>query len=155
LLISLGALSLTAIALLLFFGVQSTRSAGAAPVYATSLTQNETPEGGQKLPLAGYIDVDGSTVEGSIAVFQFSLESSQMVQLITDNPDPAQGIVGKIEVYLVGVGMEDTLVQTYDVGSRTHINEFGAPQSGLFRWVLTFNNPNFQGRVRYAFVRTN
>ena len=79
----------------------------------------------------------------------------QMMQEITDNPDPIQGFAGKIEVYLVGNGMEDRVVQTYDMSSHTQINEFSAPVDGQYRWVLTFNNPNFKGRVRFAFVRTN
>ena len=145
----------TALLALIYFAASSSSSEASAPVYGTSLTQAETADGGQKLPLAGYIDVNGETPEGSRAVFQFKLEPSQMVQLVTDNPDPIQGIAGKIEVYLVGNGIEDRLIQTYDMGSGTHINEFGVPRSGVFRWVLTFNDPNFKGRVRYAFVRTN
>jgi len=79
----------------------------------------------------------------------------QMMQAITDNPDPSQGIVGTIEVFSIKDGAPERLVQTYDMGSRTHINEFGAREDAIYRWVLNFNNPNFQGRVRFAFVRTN
>jgi hypothetical protein len=154
-LITLAVAGATALLALIYFAASSSSSEASAPVYGTSLTQAKSADGGQKLPLAGYIDVNGETPEGSRAVFPFKLEASQMLQLITDNPDPIRGIAGEIEVYLVGNGMENRLIQTYDMGSGTHINEFGVPQSGGFRWVLTFNNPNFKGRVRYAFVRTN
>jgi len=130
-------------------------TASSASGQASSFEQSAAANGSQALPLTGYVDIDGSNPEKSRAIFTFDLKMGQMMQEITDNPDPIQGYAGKIEVYLVGNGMEDSVVQTYDMSSHTQINEFSAPADGQYRWVLTFNNPNFKGRVRFAFVRTN
>ncbi len=158
LLIALGVAAIAAaIAIVIAIYVASTdgASASGASGQSASLTQSASADGSQSLPLTGYIDIDGSVPEKARAVFLFNLKQGQMMQEITDNPDPIQGIAGKIEVYLVGNGSEDRLVQSYDMSSHTQINEFSGPVDGQYRWVLTFNDVNFKGRVRFAFVRTN
>ena len=158
LLIALGVAAIAAaIAIVIAIYVASTdgASASGASGQSASLTQSASADGSQSPPLTGYIDIDGSVPEKARAVFLFNLKQGQMMQEITDNPDPIQGIAGKIEVYLVGNGSEDRLVQSYDMSSHTQINEFSGPVDGQYRWVLTFNDVNFKGRVRFAFVRTN
>jgi hypothetical protein len=122
---------------------------------AASITQPATADGSQSLPLTGYMDIDGSVPSKAQAIFIFNLRQSNLMQEFTDNPDPIQGYAGKIDVYLVSKGLPDRLVQSYDMSSHTQVNEFSAPIDGQYKWILTFNNPNFKGRVRFAFVRAN
>lgn len=145
----------TIIAALIFSGLNQNSGLSRAGGSASSLTRLGDGNGAAPLPLTGYLDIKGSNPKTAQGVFLFNLNMGEMMQLITDDPDPSQGIVGQIEVYLIQNGSPDRLVQTYDMGSHTHINEFSAPTDGSYRWVLKFNNPNFQGRVRFAFVRTH
>jgi hypothetical protein len=150
-------IAVTALAALLalYFGLNSGNSNAAAKAVGSSLSTPAGTDGSQQLPLTGYVDIDGSKPNMSKAVFLFDLQMGQMMQEITDNPDPIQGVAGKIEVFYISKGMPERLVQTYDMGSHTQINEFGVNQTGQYRWVLTFNDVNFKGRVRFAFVRTH
>jgi hypothetical protein len=139
----------------IYSGLNQDSNPSSAGGKSASLTSQGDSQEVQPLPLTGYLDIDGSNPKSAKGIFYFKLSMGQMMQAITDNPDPSQGIVGKIEVFSIKDGIPERLVQTYDMGSRTHINEFGAPEDATYRWVLHFNNPNFQGRVRFAFVRTN
>jgi hypothetical protein len=64
------------------------------------------------------------------------------------------GEVGIVQVYRVIQGMEDQLVQQYQMSSRTQINEFGVPATGQYRFVLKFTDQTFKGRVRVAILRS-
>lgn len=153
-LIGIGvAIAALGVLLALYFGLNRGNSSAAARAVGSSLTTPAGTNGSQQLPLTGYVDVDGSKPNMSKAVFLFDLQMGQQMQVFTDNPDPIQGIAGKIEVFYVAAGTPDRLIQTYDMGSHTQVNEFGVRESGQFKWVLTFNDVNFKGRVRFAFVR--
>ena len=149
------AVGIILIGLFIYSGFNKNSEIPSAGGSATSLTREGNANGVSPLPLTGYLDIDGSKPASAQGVFKFQLNMGEMVQLVTDNPDPIQGIAGKIEVYLIKDGISERLVQTYDMGSRTHINEFAAQEDGVYRWVLKFNNPNFKGRVRFAFVQSH
>jgi hypothetical protein len=119
-----------------------------------SFSQDKNSSGLMSLPQAGYIDIDGSNPAKAQATFVFQLEQGWIIQEITDNPDPILGEAGTVDVFRVEDG-KDVLVQRYSMSSRTQINEFGVQRSGVHKFVLNFNNPNFKGRVRVAFVRSN
>jgi hypothetical protein len=118
-----------------------------------SYTQETTNPAVSPLPQAGYRDIDGSSRKGSAITYTFELKQGWIIQEITDNPDPIMGEAGKVEVFKID-GDSQRLVQQYSMSSRTQINEFGVPQDGVYKFVLTFTNPNFKGRVRIAFVRS-
>ena len=151
------ALALSATALAIFFLLRATEATGTGNSLSTgsSLSFSQEPSNSKTLPLpqAGYRDIDGSTKAGSRVSYTFELKQAWIIEEITDNPDPTMGEVGKIEIFKID---EDSprLVQQYSMSSRTQINEFGVPQDGVYSFVLTFNNPNFKGRVRIAFVRS-
>ena len=140
-----------------FFGWRATDSS--SPVNRTnssnSLSFTQESSGGDVLPLpqAGYRNVNVSDPKSAQLEYTFALESGWIIQEITDNPDPIMGSAGTVEVFEVTQG-EERLVQQYQMSSRTQINEFGVPRSGIFKFVLTFTNPNFKGQVRVAFVRS-
>lgn len=140
-----------------FFGWRATDSS--APVNATnpsnSLSFTQESTGGDVLPLpqAGYRTVDGSDPKSAKLEYTFALEAGWIIQEITDNPDPIMGPAGTVDVFEITQG-EERLVQQYQMSSRTQINEFGVPRSGIFKFVLTFTNPTFKGQVRVAFVRS-
>jgi len=154
---ALAAVGVLAIAGLLFFiahldsAVQpsATNNSG----NSLSYTQDSTDPEILPIPQAGYRDIDGATKEGSTVSYTFQLKQGWIIEEITDNPDPIMGEAGKIEIFKMDDG-EPRLVQHYSMSSRTQINEFGVPQDGIYKFVFSFTNPNFKGRVRIAFVRS-
>ena len=155
--IAMVAVVVSAVIVGAFFGWRATDSS--SPVNRTnssnSLSFTQEPSGGDVLPLpqAGYRNVNVSDPNSAQLEYTFALESGWIIQEITDNPDPIMGSAGTVEVFEVTQG-EERLVQQYQMSSRTQINEFGVPRSGIFKFVLTFTNPNFKGQVRVAFVRS-
>lgn len=155
--IAMVAVVVSAVIVGAFFGWRATDSS--SPVNRTnssnSLSFTQSPSGGDVLPLpqAGYRNVNVSDPNSAQLEYTFALESGWIIQEITDNPDPIMGSAGIVEVFEVSQG-EERLVQQYQMSSRTQINEFGVPRSGIFKFVLTFTNPNFKGQVRVAFVRS-
>lgn len=155
--IAIVAVVVSAVIVGAFFGWRATVSS--SPVNTTnssnSLSFTQESTGGDVLPLpqAGYRNVDASDPRSARLEYTFALESGWIIQEITDNPDPIMGSAGIVEVFEVSQG-EERLIQQYQMSSRTQINEFGVPRSGIFRFVLTFTNPNFKGQVRVAFVRS-
>lgn len=158
--IAIGAVIVGAISVGIFFGWKMTDSSSADSVNASSITstlsfnQDGTPKGIVPLPQAGYVDVDGSNPKTAQISYLFQLQQGWILQEITDNPDPIMGEAGTVKVFRVEDGTE-RLVQQYMMSSRTQINEFGVPETGVYRFLFEFNNPNFKGRVRVAFVRSN
>jgi len=158
--IAIGAAIIAAISVGIFFGWKMTDSSLANSVNTSSVTstlsfnQDGTPKGIVPLPQAGYIDIDGSNPKTAQISYLFQLQQGWILQEITDNPDPIMGEAGTVKVFLVEEGAE-RLVQQYMMSSRTQINEFEVPETGIYRFLFEFNNPNFKGRVRVAFVRSN
>ena len=158
--IAIGAAIVAAISVGIFFGWKMTDSTSSDFVKNSSITstlsftQDGTPKGILPLPQAGYVDIDGSNPKTAQISYLFQLQQGWVLQEITDNPDPIMGEAGTVKVFLVEDGTE-RLVQQYIMSSRTQINEFGVPETGIYRFLFEFNNPNFKGRVRVAFVRSN
>lgn len=154
---ALAALGVLAIAGLFFFIARSDSSAqpSATNNSGNSLSYTQDSNNPEILPLpqAGYRDINGATKEGSTVSYTFQLKQGWIIEEITDNPDPIMGEAGKIEIFKIDGG-EPRLVQQYSMSSRTQINEFGVPQDGIYKFVFSFTNPNFKGRVRIAFVRS-
>lgn len=154
---ALAAFGVLAISALLFFIVRSDSSAQPSATNnsgnSLSYTQDSTDPEILPLPQAGYRDINAATKEGSTVSYTFQLKQGWIIQEITDNPDPIMGEAGKIEIFKMDGGAP-RLVQQYSMSSRTQINEFGVPQDGIYKFVLSFANPNFKGRVRIAFVRS-
>ena len=119
-----------------------------------SFTQEAGADGSQALPQAGYLEIDGSEPSKSVVSYLFNLQQGWILQEITDSPNPSMGEVGIVQVYRVIQGMEDQLVQQYQMSSRTQINEFGVPATGQYRFVLKFTDQTFKGRVRVAILRS-
>lgn len=157
--VAITAIVLSAIVIGAFFGWRLTDSSPAKSTNLTnssnSLSFTQEPTIGDVLPLpqAGYRNIDVSNPETAKLEYTFALESGWIIQEITDNPDPISGSAGTVEVFLVTKDQE-RLVQQYQMSSRTQINEFGVPASGIYKFVLNFSNPNFKGQVRVAFVRS-
>ena len=160
--VAITAIVLSAIVIGAFFGWRLTDTSPANSANSTnptnssnSLSFTQEPTGGDVLPLpqAGYRNIDVSNPETAKLEYTFALESGWIIQEITDNPDPIMGSAGTVEVFLVTKDQE-RLVQQYQMSSRTQINEFGVPASGIYKFVLNFSNPNFKGQVRVAFVRS-
>lgn len=157
---AIGAAIVAAVIVGIFFGWRltdsSSNNSSSTATHSTSLSFNQdgTPEGVLPLPQAGYVDVDGSNPKTAQISYLFQLQQGWMLQEITDNPDPIMGEAGTVKVFRVEDGAE-RLVQQYVMSSRTQINEFGVPETGIYRFLFEFNNPNFKGRVRVAFVRSN
>jgi hypothetical protein len=122
--------------------------------FSLSFTQEAGADGSQALPQAGYVEIDGSEPSKSVASYLFNLQQGWILQEITDSPNPSMGEVGIVQVYRVVQGMEDQLVQQYQMSSRTQINEFGVPATGQYRFVLKFTDQTFKGRVRVAILRS-
>ena len=157
--VAITAILLSAIVIGAFFGWRLTDTAPANSANPTnssnSLSFTQEPTGGDVLPLpqAGYRNIDTSNPETAKLEYTFALESGWIIQEITDNRDPTMGPAGTVDVFLVTQDQEQ-LVQQYQMSSRTQINEFGVPASGIYKFVLNFTNPNFKGQVRVAFVRS-
>ena len=157
--VAITAIVLSAIVIGAFFGWRLTDTAPANSANPTnssnSLSFTQEPTGGDVLPLpqAGYRNIDTSNPETAKLEYTFALESGWIIQEITDNRDPIMGPAGTVDVFLVTQDQEQ-LVQQYQMSSRTQINEFGVPASGIYKFVLNFTNPNFKGQVRVAFVRS-
>ena len=130
-------------------------SSGIKVSSSDSLSFTQEATGGDMLPLpqAGYHDIDVSNPDRARLEFTFELQSGWIIQEITANPDRSLDPAGKIEVFEVIDGQEK-LAQEYMMSSGPQINEFGVPNTGIFKFVLTFTNSNFKGRVRVAFVRS-
>ena len=158
--IGIGAIVAAAIVIGIFFGwrLSDSASRGSSPsaVHTSTLSFNQdgTPKGVLPLPQAGYVDIDGSKPETAQISYLFDLQQGWTIQEITDNPDPIMGDAGTVKVFRIDQGAQ-RLVQQYQMSSRTQINEFDVPETGIYRFLFEFNNPNFQGRVRVAFVRSN
>lgn len=154
LLAALGALLLVVLTVIAF-RVDNSGQMGSAGNKGSSLsyTQDNTNSTVLPLPQAGYRDINGATKEGSTVSYTFQLKQGWIIEEITDNPDPIMGEAGTIEIFKMDDGTP-RLVQQYSMSSRTQINEFGVPQDGVYKFVLSFTNPNFKGRVRIAFVRS-
>ena len=157
--IAIGAAIVAAIMVGIFFGwkmTDSSANSSNASTHSSSLSFNQdgTPEGILPLPQAGYVDVDGSNPKTAQISYLFQLQRGWTLQEITANPDPKMGEAGTVKVFRVEDGAE-RLVQQYLMSSHTQINEFGVPETGIYRFLFEFNNPNFKGRVRVAFVRSN
>jgi hypothetical protein len=156
--VAITAIVLSAIVIGVFFGWRLTDTSPANSANPTnssnSLSFTQEPTGGDVLPLpqAGYRNIDVSNPETAKLEYTFALESGWIIQEITDNRDPIMGPAGTVDVFLVTQDQEQ-LVQQYQMSSRTQINEFGVPASGIYKFVLNFTNPNFKGQVRVAFVR--
>ncbi len=157
--VAITAIVLSAIVIGAFFGWRLTDTAPANSANPTnssnSLSFTQEPTGGDVLPLpqAGYRNIDTSNPDTAKLEYTFALESGWIIQEITDNRDPIMGPAGTVDVFLVTQDQEQ-LVQQYQMSSRTQINEFGVPASGIYKFVLNFTNPNFKGQVRVAFVRS-
>ena len=157
--VAITAIVLSAIVIGAFFGWRLTDTSPANSANPTnssnSLSFTQEPTGGDVLPLpqAGYRNIDTSNPETAKLEYTFALESGWIIQEITDNRDPIMGPAGTVDVFLVTQD-QDQLVQQYQMSSRTQINEFGVPASGIYKFVLNFTNPNFKGQVRVAFVRS-
>lgn len=157
--VAITAIVLSAIVIGAFFGWRLTDTSPANSANPTnssnSLSFTQEPTGGDVLPLpqAGYRNIDTSNPETAKLEYTFALESGWIIQEITDNRDPIMGPAGTVDVFLVTQDQEQ-LVQQYQMSSRTQINEFGVPASGIYKFVLNFTNPNFKGQVRVAFVRS-
>jgi hypothetical protein len=156
--IAFGAIVVAAIIVGLFFGWRLTDSSTSTGNSATntstlSFNQEGVPEGILPLPQAGYMDINGANPSTSQASFLFQLTEGWVIQSVTDNPDPIMGEAGTVKVFRVEDGAE-TLVQQYMMSSRTQILEFGVNMTGIYRYQFSFNNSNFKGRVRIAFVRS-
>lgn len=157
--VAITAIVLSAIVIGAFFGWRLTDTAPANSANPTNssntLSFTQEPTGGDVLPLpqAGYRNIDTSNPETAKLEYTFALESGWIIQEITDNRDPIMGPAGTVDVFLVTQDQEQ-LVQQYQMSSRTQINEFGVPASGIYKFVLNFTNPNFKGQVRVAFVRS-
>lgn len=152
--IALGVIAL-ALSTFLLLQIAGTAKSGENLPAGNSLSFNQESSSPEFLPLpqAGYWDINGSSKDGSTISYTFQLKQGWIIQEITDNPDPIMGEAGKIEVFKIDEDLP-RLVQQYSMSSRTQINEFGVPQDGIYKFVLTFTNPNFKGRVRVAFVRS-
>jgi len=148
---------LTAGAIALGVAVTSDNSASSEQATGSSLSFNQavSANGSVGLPQAGYVDIDGSVASKSVVTYLFDLQQGWILQEITASPNPSMGIVGAVQVYRVIKDQPEQLVQQYDMSSRTQINEFGVPETGLYRFVLKFTDPTFKGRVRVAIVRSN
>ena len=148
-LLIVGAIAL-AVAMISKSGSTSNQANGSS----LSFTQEAGADGSQALPQAGYLEIDGSEPSKSVASYLFNLQQGWILQEITDSPNPSMGEVGIVQVYRVVQGMEDQLVQQYQMSSRTQINEFGVPATGQYRFVLKFTDQTFKGRVRVAILRS-
>ena len=138
----------------LIFGISHLFDSGKSVTgTANSITQTAGPDGAQPLPLNGYLDIDGSSKSSSRASFTFKLSRGSALQVFTDYPADSMGSIGAIYVYQINSDGTEFLSQKYELGSRTHIQEFMAQADALYRWDLVFNDPAFMGRVRYAFIR--
>jgi hypothetical protein len=150
----LSLLILATIALAVSIISKSSSTSSEVTGSSLSFTQEAGADGSQALPQAGYVEIDGSVPSKSVASYLFNLQQGWILQEITDSPNPSMGEVGIVQVYRVVQGMEDQLVQQYQMSSRTQINEFGVPATGQYRFVLKFTDQTFQGRVRVAIVRS-
>ena len=150
----LSLLILATIALAVSIISKSSSTSSEVTGSSLSFTQEAGADGSQALPQAGYVEIDGSVPSKSVASYLFNLQQGWILQEITDSPNPSMGEVGNVQVYRVVQGMEDQLVQQYQLSSRTQINEFGVPATGQYRFVLKFTDQTFKGRVRVAIVRS-
>jgi hypothetical protein len=150
----LSLLILATIALAVSIISKSSSTSSEVTGSSLSFTQEAGADGSQALPQAGYVEIDGSVPSKSVASYLFNLQQGWILQEITDSPNPSMGEVGIVQVYRVVQGMEDQLVQQYQMSSRTQINEFGVPATGQYRFVLKFTDQTFKGRVRVAIVRS-
>jgi len=150
----LSLLILATIALAVSIISKSSSTSSEVTGSSLSFTQEAGADGSQALPQAGYVEIDGSVPSKSVASYLFNLQQGWILQEITDIPNPSMGEVGIVQVYRVVQGMEDQLVQQYQMSSRTQINEFGVPATGQYRFVLKFTDQTFKGRVRVAIVRS-
>ena len=133
--------------------IGNTTSSGITPA-SNSLTQPAGSDGSLALPQAGYVEIDGSKPSKSKVSYLFALKQGWILQEVTDNRDPIQSDAGVVEIYKVAAGSPDQFVQKHQMSSGTQINEFGVPQTGLYRFVFTFTNTTYKGSVRIAFVRS-
>ena len=141
--------------LMLFFrsGSANVNNGTSSSGNSLSYSQDSTNRNVLPLPQAGYRDVNGASKSGSVVAYIFELKQGWIIEEITDNPDPIMGDAGTIKIFKMDYS-PPRLVQQYQMSSGTQINEFGVPQNGIYKFVFTFNNPNFRGRVRFAFVRS-
>ena len=133
---------------------KSAPTQGGATGKSISFTQHGSVDGTAALPQGGYVEIDGSLPSKSKVSYLFNLQGGWILQEVTDSPNPSMGQVGTVEVYRVINGSPDRKVNEYQMSSHTQINEFGVPESGLYRFDLTFTDTTFKGRVRVLFVRS-
>lgn len=124
-----------------------------AQIQSTSIISKSSSEDTSTLPLFALVDLDSSKASQNHASFFFDLKANQLIEFVTHIPEGKPGQVGKLFVYRVQEGEKSKLVNTYEIGSFTQIQEFGVNQDGKYEFRLVIDKPSFKDRIRVLIAR--
>lgn len=128
-------------------------SAQGPTIQSTSVITTSTSKDVSPLPLYARVDIDSSKSSTAQADLLFDLKARQIIEYVTHIPLVGEGIIGKLLVSIQGADGKFILVQEYDVGSFTNIQEFAVNQSGRYLFRLAFTEPNYKGQIRVLVAR--
>lgn len=122
-------------------------------IQSTSVITSSPSKDVSPLPLYARVDIDSSKSSTAQVDLLFDLKAGEIIEYVSQIPLTGQGIVGELLVSLKGVDGKFALVQRYQIGSETHIQEFGVNRDGRYLFRLAFTEPNYKGQIRILVAR--
>jgi hypothetical protein len=134
-------------ALTLGFGIYLTFSVAADQTSNQKATIIENASVGSNQSRVIILDLKGDGKNPLEYSTNVEIQQGQFLELVSEIPEFARGLAGTLTVTPAGMADSTNQIGRFDLGYGTHINEFGA-FFGKLKLNYTFEDPNFQGRVR-------
>ena len=122
-------------------------------IQSTSLTTTSSSKEVSPLPLYARVDIDSSKSSTAQADLLFDLKAGEIIEYVSQIPLTGQGIVGELFVSLKGVDGKFSVVERYQIGSETQLQEFGVNRDGRYLFRLVISEPNYRGQIRILVTR--
>ena len=122
-------------------------------IQSTSLTTTSSSKEVSPLPLYARVDIDSSKSSTAKADLLFDLKAGEIIEYVSQIPLTGQGIVGELFVSLKGVDGKFSVVERYQIGSETQLQEFGVNRDGRYLFRLVISEPNYRGQIRILVTR--